>query len=107
MRQPGKAVEPVRDAAGTTLRPTPVHARSLESLFGEVEVARSGYGAAGTPSLHPLDGALHLPPEKNSLEVLRRVGIKAAKSSLNEGDMTLKIYTGPHMPRRLCDELES
>src|SRR5437588_10064633 len=57
MRQPGQAVEPVRDAAGTTLKPTPLHARSLESIFGTVEVARTGYGAAGTPSLHPLDGA--------------------------------------------------
>ena len=53
MRQPGKAVEPVRDAAGTTLTPTPVPARSLESLFGEVEVARTGYGAAGTPKSAP------------------------------------------------------
>lgn len=42
LRQPGKAVEPVRDAAGTTLTPTPVHGRSLESIFGEVEVARTG-----------------------------------------------------------------
>ena len=46
MRQPGQAIEPVRDAAGTTLTPTPVQERSLESIFGEVEVARTGYGAA-------------------------------------------------------------
>jgi hypothetical protein len=45
MRQPGKAVEPVRAAAGTTFTPTLVHERSLESIFGEVEVARTGYGA--------------------------------------------------------------
>jgi len=64
MRQPGQAVEPVRDAAGTPLTPTPVHGRSLESIFGTVEVARTGYGAVGTPSQHPLDGALNLPPEK-------------------------------------------
>ena len=51
MRQPGKAVKAVRDAAGTTLTPTPVHARSLESIFGTVEVARTGYGATGTASL--------------------------------------------------------
>ena len=42
MRQPGKAIEPVRDAAGTALTPTPVHGRSLESIFGTVEVARTG-----------------------------------------------------------------
>ena len=64
MRRPGQAIEPVRDAAGTALTPTPVHGRSLESIFGTVEVARTGYRAAGTPSLHPLDGTLNLPPEK-------------------------------------------
>src|SRR5262249_6245456 len=53
LRLPGQAVEPVRDAAGTRLTPTPVHGRSLESIFGTVQVARTGYGAAGTSSLHP------------------------------------------------------
>src|SRR3989454_1003353 len=105
MRQPGQAVEPVRDAAGTTLTPTPVHARSLESIFGEVEVARTGYGAAGTPSLHPLDGALNLPPEKYSLEVRRRVAMEAAKSSFDEGVKTLEVYTGAHVPKRQFEEL--
>ncbi len=105
MRQPGKAVEPVRDAAGTTLTPTPVHARSLESIFGEVEVARTGYGAAGTPSLHPLDGALNLQPEKYSLEVRRRVAIEAAKGSFDEGVKTLEVYTGAHVPKRQFEEL--
>jgi hypothetical protein len=105
MRQPGKAVEAVRDAAGTTLTPTPVHARSLESIFGEVEVARAGYRAAGTPSLHPLDGALNLPPEKYSLEVRRRVAIEAAKSSFDEGVKTLEGYTGAHVPKRQFEEL--
>lgn len=105
LRQPGKAVEAVRDTAGTTLTPTPVHARSLESIFGEVGVARTGYGAAGTPSLHPLDGALNLPPEKYSLEVRRRVAIEAAKSSFDEGMKTLEVYTGAHVPKRQFEEL--
>jgi hypothetical protein len=105
MRQPGQAVEPVRDAAGTPLTPTPVHGRSLESIFGTVEVARTGYGATGTPSLHPLDGALNLPPEKYSLEVRRRVAIEAAKSSFDEGVKTLEVYTGAHVPKRQFEEL--
>lgn len=105
LRQPGKAVEPVRDAAGTTLTPTPVHGRSWESIFGTVEVARTGYGAAGTSSLHPLDGALNLPPEKYSLEVRRRVAIEAAKSSFDEGVKTLEVYTGAHVPKRQFEEL--
>ena len=104
LRQPGEAVEPVRDATGTTLTPTSVHARSLESIFGTVEVARTGYGAAGTPSLHPLDGALNLPPEKYSLEVRRRVAIEAAKSSFDEGVKTLEAFTGAHVPKRQFEQ---
>jgi hypothetical protein len=104
MRQPGQAVEPVRDAAGTTLTPTPVHVRSLESIFGTGEVARTGYGAAGTPSLHPLDGALNLPPEKYSLEVRRRVAIEAAKISFDEGVKTLEAFTGAHVPKRQFEQ---
>jgi hypothetical protein len=105
MRQPGKAIEPVRDTAGTALTPTPVQGRSLESIFGTVEVARTGYGAAGTPSLHPLDGALNLPPEKYSLEVRRRVAIEAAKGSFDEGIKTLEMYSGAHVPKRQFEQL--
>jgi hypothetical protein len=77
----------------------------VESIFGEVEVARTGYGAAGTPSLHPLDGGLNLPPEKYSLEVRRRVAIEAAKSSFDEGVKTLEACTGAHVPKRQFEEL--
>jgi len=105
LRQPGEAVEPVRDAAGTTLTPTPVQVRSLESIFGTVDLARTGYRAEGTPSLHPLDGALNLPPEKYSLEVRRRVAIEAAKSAFDEGVKTLEAFTGAHVPKRQFEEL--
>ena len=104
LRQPGQAVEPVQDAAGTTLAPTPVQARSLESIFGTLEVARTGYGAAGRPSLHPLDGELNLPPEKYSLEVRRRVAMEAAKSSFDEGVKTLEAFTGAHVPKRQFEQ---
>jgi len=105
MRQPGQAAEPVRDTAGTPLTPTPVQERGLESIFGTVEVARTGYGAAGASSLHPLDGALNLPPEKYSLEVRRRAAMEAAKSSFEEGVKTLEVYTGAHVPKRQFEEL--
>jgi len=104
LRQPGQAVEPVQDAAGTTRTPTPVQARSLESIFGTLEVARTGYGAAGRPSLHPLDGELNLPPEKYSLEVRRRVAMEAAKSSFDEGVKMLEAYTGAHVPKRQFEQ---
>jgi hypothetical protein len=106
MRQPGQAQEPVRDAAGTTLKPTQVHTRSLETVFGTVEVGRTGYSAAGKKSsLHPLDAALNLPDEKYSLEVRRRVAIEASKASFDEGVETLEKFTGAHVPKRQFEQL--
>jgi hypothetical protein len=105
LRQPGKTVEAVRDAAGTPLTPTPEHTRSLETIFGTVEVTRTGYRAEDQPSLHPLDGALNLPSEKYSLEVRRRVAIEAAKGSFDEGVKTLEAYTGAKVPKRQFEEL--
>jgi len=105
LRQPGKAIEPVRDTAGTPLTPAPAHTRSLESIFGTVEVTRTGYRGEDKPSLHPLDGTLNLPPEKYSLEVRRRVAIEAAKGSFDEGVKTLEEFTGAHVPKRQFEEL--
>jgi hypothetical protein len=56
-------------------------------------------------SLHPLDGALNLPPEKYSLEVRRRVAIEAAKGSFDEGMKTLEMYSGARVPKRQFEEL--
>ena len=105
LRQPGEAKEPVQDAQGTTLKPTPAHTRSLESIFGTVEVTRTGYRSEDTPSVHPLDGALNLPPEKYSLEVRRRVAIEASKCAFDEGVKTLEAFTGAHVPKRQFEEL--
>jgi len=105
LRQPGKAIEPVRDTAGTPLTPTPAHTRSLESIFGTVEVTRTGYRGEDKPSLHPLDGTLNLPTEKYSLEVRRRVAIEAARGSFDEGVKTLEEFTGAHVPKRQFEEL--
>src|SRR5213593_2887498 len=77
LRQPGDAIAPVRDADGVTRAPTPMHERTVETIFGTVTVSRTGYGADATASLHPLDAALNLPVEKYSLEVRRRVAVES------------------------------
>ena len=105
LRAPGAAAEPVRETDGITRTPTPVHERSVETIFGTVTVSRTGYRADGTASLHPLDGALNLPREKYSLEVRRRVAIEAAKSALAEGVATLEAFTGAHVPKRQFEQL--
>jgi hypothetical protein len=105
MRRPGEAAGPVRDAAGETHSRAQLHDRQLETIFGTVTVLRTGYGAQGKPSLHPLDGALNLPVERYSHEVRRRVAIEAAKNAFDEGVQALESYTGAHVPKRQFEEL--
>lgn len=105
LRSPGAAAGPVRNPAGQTQSRTQLQERQLETIFGSVTVTRTGYGAEGKSSLHPLDGALNLPVEKYSHEVRRRVAIEAAKNAFDEGVQTLESYTGAHVPKRQFEEL--
>jgi hypothetical protein len=104
-RRPGEVASPVRDAEGETRSRVQLHDRQLETIFGSVTVSRTGYGAEGKPSLHPLDSELNLPDEKYSHEVRRRVAIEAAKNSFDEGVKALEDYTGAHVPKRQFEEL--
>src|SRR5207249_3817754 len=72
-RGPGEAAGPVTDAEGVERSEQRSHERGLETIFGTVEVERTGYASEGCDSLHPLDGALNLPPERYSLEVRRQI----------------------------------
>ena len=105
LRRPGAAAEPVRAADGGIRSRTSVQDRQLESIFGCVTVARTGYRTEGAASLHPLDGALNLPRETYSHEVRRRVAVEAAKSAFDEGVKTLEAYTGAHVPKRQFEQL--
>jgi hypothetical protein len=80
-RSPVTVTEPVIDAAGHAHTHQRLHTRRLMTIFGEVEIVRMGYGGCGTPSLHPLDAALNVPPEHDSHGIRRRVAVDAAKTS--------------------------
>ena len=79
--------------------------RELETIFGTVGVDRSGYGAQGEASLHPLDAQLNLPDERYSLELRRRAALEASKSSFDETVETLHRYTGAEIGKRQVEEL--
>ena len=80
-RRTGEATGPVEAADGGARSEQRRHARHLETIFGTVPVERLGYARPGDASLHPLDAALNLPPERYSLEVRRRVAEAAAARS--------------------------
>lgn len=104
-RGPGEAVEAVREANGAQRQRQCLQERSLETSFGTVEVHRFGYGAAGKPSLHPLDGELNLPAERYSLEVRRQAAERAAVNSFDETVRSVRASTGAEVPKRQVEQL--
>ena len=71
-RAPGTVTVAVSDAAGQAHTHQRTQRRELESVFGTVEIARTGYGGRGLECLHPLDAELNLPAERYSHCVRRR-----------------------------------
>lgn len=104
-RGPGEVAGPVTDADGVDRPERRAHARNLETVFGTVEVQRLGYAREGRESLHPLDAALNLPPERYSLEVRRRVAKEAAKRSFEEVVLAVDEGTGAEVPKRQVEAL--
>ena len=94
-RSPVEGAGPVEGADGVERSQRRVHERHIETTFGTVAVERVGYARPGHDSLHPLDAALNLPPERYSLEVRRRVTEAAASRSFNEALLHLsRRYRG-------------
>ena len=107
LQVPGDVEQPVVDAEGKERTRKRTQSRELESIFGTVTMERTGYGAEGEASLHPLDGKLNLPEERYSLEVRRRAAEEASKNCFEEAAETLARYTGAHVPKRQIEELVS
>ena len=104
-RRPGEAAGPVEGADGVERRERRAHERRVETVFGTVKVDRLGYAGPGHDSLHPLDAALNLPPERYSLEVRRRVAVAAASRSFDEALSELSRTTGAEVPKRQAEQL--
>ena len=105
VRGPGEAAGPVKGSDGVVREQERVHERGLETVFGEVTVQRTGYGAEGVDSLHPLDADLNLPQELYSHEVRRRVAEQAANVSFDKVVNTLSKATGAKVGKRQIEEL--
>lgn len=104
-RGTGEAAAPVRGADGIDRADARLHERGLSTVFGEVRVRRTGYGADGFDSLHPLDAELNLPPEQYSFGLRRKAALEAAKGSFDETVASLARETGTPVPKRQVEEL--
>lgn len=104
-RGPGEAAGPVGGADGVARGQARLQPRTLATVFGPVTVRRLGYGAAGVGSLHPLDAALNLPPERYSHELRRQAATEAAKGSFDEAVQSVARHTGTPVAKRQVEEL--
>jgi hypothetical protein len=104
-RGAGEAAADVRGSDGIDRATARLHERGLSTVFGEVRVRRTGYGAEGVDSLHPLDAELNLPPEQYSFGLRRKAALEAAKGSFDETVASLARETGTPVPKRQVEEL--
>lgn len=76
-----------------------VRSRQIETIFGEVEVSRLGYGHPGKSSLFPLDAQLNLPERKYSHGLQRRIAFEVARGSFDSAVEAIASTTGGQVPK--------
>jgi hypothetical protein len=81
------------------------HVRSLETVFGEVEVRRLAYRAAGRGNLHPADGLLNLPPERHSHGLRRLAAIESSRGSFDGAVEAVGRGSGQLLGKRQVEQL--
>jgi len=98
----GSQVKGSDEVTRTHKRERTVH---MKSIFGEVELNRTGYGAPGTESLFPLDGGLNLSGDSYSLNLRSMLCREVVKGSFDEAIAVVESHTGVAIPKRQAEEL--
>ena len=100
LRAQATATEPVVGADRVPRTHAREGTRSLETLFGTVEITRAGHGARACETLFPVDADLHLPPERYSWGIRQRAAEEATKGSFDEAVRVLTTHTGAAVAKR-------
>lgn len=79
--------------------------RTVETLFGGVDVNRTRYETPGATSLAPLDGELNLPKGKYSHLVAKRLSQEVTRGSFDSALDAMSRNTGAHVPKRQAEQL--
>jgi hypothetical protein len=80
-------------------------ARSVTTIFGEVDVTRRAYEAEGEKSLFPMDAELNLTRFTYSQGVERRIAIESARGSFEEATSAFEEATGVKIPKRQAEAI--
>lgn len=79
--------------------------RGLETVFGDVDVVRLLYAAAGREGRAPLDGVLNLPPDHYSHGVRRMIAKEVSRASYDEVSELIQDYSSATIAKRQIERL--
>jgi hypothetical protein len=82
-----------------------VRERGLTSIFGGVQVERTGYSAREESSLFPQDSVLNMPKDSFSHGMRKAIAIEAARGSFDEAMASVERMTGVHVSKRQAEGL--
>lgn len=105
----GPALEVIRggecDETTERLSERRLHSRQMHTIFGEVTVKRTGYGALGAEGIHPLDEQIQLPERSFTQEVQRRLVIGAIQGPFDEAIGRVNESTGLIVSKRTAEQV--
>lgn len=105
LRSMGRVEEAVKGSDGVNRRDRHRRSRTINTVFGTVELNRERFHETGLRGLAPLDAELNLPPQQASLELRRRVARLAAKMSFEDVVDEIRATTGTELAKRQVEEL--
>ena len=89
----------MKRADGQRLTEHRLRERSYVSIFGQVQIHRLAYGAAGTRATVPLDEQLNLPQRSYSYELQKRVTRQGALGPFAAAALTFRwLLSGSDAP---------
>ena len=93
-RGQGAVGHALKRADGQRLTEHRLRERWYVSIFGQVQIHRLAYGAAGTPAIAPLDTQLNLPQRSYSYELQKRVTRQGALGPFAAARETVAEWSG-------------
>ena len=81
------------------------HVRSLQTVFGKVDVTRHAYRRRGECNLYPADASLNLPHELHSHGLRELAAIEASRGSYQDARDALGRATGVKLGKRQLEQL--
>jgi hypothetical protein len=104
-RGPGAVGHAGKRADGQRLTEQRLRERRYVSIFGQVQIHRLAYGAAGARSIVPLDKQLNLPQRSYSYELQKRVTRQGALGPFAAARETVAEWSGVDVPKRKVEVL--